>query len=90
MRLRAKDQVHVSAAQADALRPGQEFEISDAQGRELMKAHPSLFERVGDDPGAAAAKAEANPQNKAESVPANKAATRRKGDDAPTTKGSAK
>jgi hypothetical protein len=85
MKLRAKDQLHVSSVQADSLRPGKEFEVSSAAGKELLKAHPNALEEVSNDEPEAE-KAEAKPQNKAEDAPANKAVTR-KGDDAPTTKG---
>jgi hypothetical protein len=70
MKLRARDQIHISSVQADSIRPGQEFEVSDAAGSELLKAHPTRLERVG----APAAKAEPTPKNKAEPKPANKTA----------------
>jgi hypothetical protein len=70
MRLRARDQIHISSVQADSIRPGQEFEVSDAAGNELLKAHPARLERVG----APAANAEPAPKNKAETKPANKTA----------------
>lgn len=72
MRLRAYDTVHVSAARAENIRPGEEFEISDAAGEELLKAHPGLFARVS---AGAAEKAEpVLPENKAEPAPENKTA----------------
>lgn len=70
MRLKALDQVHVSAVQADSLRPGQAFDVSDAAGAELLKAHPDKFAEVK----APAEKAEPEPRNKAEPAPPNKAA----------------
>lgn len=69
MRLRTHDQIHVSAVKSQSLRPGEEFDISDAAGAELLKAHPGVFEEI-----AAAEKAEPAPPNKAEPAPDNKAA----------------
>lgn len=69
MRLRAHDQINISAVKSESLRPGEEFEISDTAGAELLKAHPGLFEEI-----AAAEKAEPAPSNKAEPAPDNKAA----------------
>jgi hypothetical protein len=70
MRLRAYDTVHISSVQPDNIRPGQEFEISDSAGDDLLKAHPGLFAVVS----APEAKADpAAPQNKAEPGPDNKA-----------------
>jgi hypothetical protein len=72
MRLRAYDTVHVSSVQAENIRPGQEFEISDSAGDDLLKAHPSLFAVVSRD--APEEKAAPAPENKAEPAPENKAA----------------
>lgn len=69
MKLRAYDTVHVSSVRSENLRPGEEFEISDAAGADLLKAHPGLFAVVSRDAGQKAAPA---PQNKAEPAPANK------------------
>lgn len=66
MKLKALDQLHISSVQPDSLRPGQEFEVSDAVGADLMKAHPTKVQQVGE-------KAEEAPQNKAEQDPENKA-----------------
>lgn len=74
MRLKALDQMHVSAVKTDSLRPGDEFEISDSAGADLLKAHPTKFRRL-DVP--AAAKSEAPPKNKAVVAPANKASPKR-------------
>lgn len=74
MRLRAKDQIHISSVQADSLQPGQEFEVADAAGAELLKRHPATFEEISE-----AVKAEPAPENKAESAaPANKAKSKAK------------
>ena len=67
MRLRAYDTFSVSSVKADPIRPGEEFEIGDAAGADLLKAHPGMFAVVG------GAKAEPEAQNKAEPAPANKA-----------------
>lgn len=77
MKLRAYDQMNISSVRPDTIRPGEEFEVSDATGEELMKAHPGKFADVSaaDKP---AAKRAAAPSNKAEPAPDNKA------DDAPT------
>jgi len=64
MRLRAKDQIHISAVKPDALRPGEEFEISDTAGEALVKQHPTMFERLDGE--------------KQERVPLNKMDNRRK------------
>lgn len=82
MRLKALDQISISAVKSDSLRPGEEFEVSDDVGADLLKRHPSVFTEIA---GSAAAKAEPDPRNKAEgAAPANKAITGRK------TKGKAK
>lgn len=70
MKLKALDQIHVSAVQSETLRPGQEFEISDAAGEELLKAHPGKFNRL-DRP---AKKAAPRPMNKKAKAPKNKGA----------------
>lgn len=74
MKLKALDQVHISAVKASSLRPGEEFEVSDDIGTQLLKARPTLFTVVED-----GAMAEPEPDNKAESAaPSNKAINRRK------------
>lgn len=85
MKLRALDQVHISAVQPNSLRPGDEFVVSDASGADLLKAIPDKLERIGDDmpeptaaPAPISAKADKTHPNKAASAPANKAETRRK------------
>lgn len=77
MRLKALDQIHVSAVQADSLRPNQEFDVSDAAGADLMKAHPGKFEQLDEpEPTSAAEKAEPPVKNKDEGAPSkNKSAT---------------
>jgi len=82
MKLKVLDQIAVSSLQADSLRPGQEVTVSKAVADDLLKAHPSKFEIVGDEepePAPArepvsAKKAEPAPKNKAEKDPPNKAA----------------
>lgn len=89
MKLRALDQVHISSVQPDSLRPGQVFEVTNATGKELMKAHPHLFEEASaeeDEPEAAKDRPAAEPSvamndrrtaprrdEKDEPAPANKA-----------------
>ena len=46
MKLMALDQIHVSAVQADSLRPKQEFEVSDELGSQLLARHPAMFRRL--------------------------------------------
>lgn len=70
MKLKALDQIHVSSVKADSLRPGEEFEVGDALGKELVAKHPQRFAVLE---GAAEADGE-----KAEKPPANKADSRRK------------
>ncbi|MFC0243668.1 hypothetical protein [Rhodopseudomonas telluris] len=70
MQLQAHQQIAVSAVKADSIRPGEIFEINDALGADLLKAHPEKFTRLDADD---ASKAEPAPQNKAERQPSNKA-----------------
>lgn len=74
MKLRATDQISISAVKADSLRPGEEFDVSDAYGRELLEKHSSRVERVERE---AAEKAEAAPKNKAETPTPNKSDQRK-------------
>lgn len=74
MKLRALDQVHVSSVQADSLRPGQEFEVSDTLGAQLLKSLPGRIERVTEADDPPSEKAEQDHPNKAiAAAPANKA-----------------
>lgn len=73
MKLKAIDQLHVSSVKPDSLRPGEEFEVSDAAGKELLKTGKVARVETVD---AAAAKSEPAPENKAEKPPANKAGAR--------------
>ncbi len=70
MKLKALDQIHISAVKADSLRPNEEFEVSDSLGAELLKKHPGALE----DLGGIAEKAEKAPKNKAAPKPTNKSA----------------
>jgi hypothetical protein len=63
--------MHVSSVKADSLRPGEEFEMSDAAGADLLAAHPDRVERVAEEKPATV-KAEPAPLNKMEPDPANK------------------
>lgn len=62
MRLKALDQIHVSAVKAESIRPHEEFDVPNALGEELLKKHPSVFKKIA-----------AKPSNKAAPTPKNKA-----------------
>jgi hypothetical protein len=49
MKLEALDQVNISAVNRDSIRAGQSFEVSDAAGEDLLKRHPTLFRKLGED-----------------------------------------
>lgn len=67
MKLRAKDTLHVSSVKADNLQPGEEFEVADDTGRQLVER--GLATEVKSEAKAAPAHA-----NKAEpGAPENKA-----------------
>jgi hypothetical protein len=38
MKLKANDQLHISSVKADTIAPGEEFEVSDAEGSRLIEA----------------------------------------------------
>lgn len=80
MKLKTRDQLHISSLGPDALAPGAEFDVPDTVGKNLVKR--GLADAVEDDPArepdAPAEKSEPEPLNKAEIAPANKAASRRK------------
>lgn len=79
MKLKALDQISISAVKADSLRPGEEFTVSKAFGDDLLRQHPTKFAVIGEAEIEASAKAEPPVQNKAEgAAPANKAITGRK------------
>lgn len=59
MKVKAIDQLHVSSVQAAALRKDEEFEVSDAEGEQLIKR--GLVTKVAEK---SAAKATAKPANK--------------------------
>jgi len=71
MKLRVHDQMHVSAVQSEPLRAGQEIDVSDDLGAELLARHPGNFAQVG-------GKSAPKPKNKALPAPPNKAAPRRR------------
>ena len=90
MRLKAIDQVHISAAKSESLRPGEEFDVSDDLGKELLEKHPGLFVLVAEQKqsedemsdqntpvSAPKEKSAPAPQNKAEAAPANKSEPKR-------------
>ena len=68
MKLKALEQIHVSAVQADTLRPGEEFEVHDDLGNELLMRHPARFQKIAE------TKAKKTPPNKAAADPENKTA----------------
>ncbi|MFZ5736316.1 MAG: hypothetical protein ACOY6K_05475 [Pseudomonadota bacterium] len=73
MRLRAIDQVHISSVKSDSLRPGDEFEVSDSAGAELLAKLPGKVAQLGDAATTVTnEKAAPPPQNKAEDPPSNK------------------
>lgn len=67
MKLYATDQVSISSVQADTLKPGQPFEVSDDFGKELLKKLPNHVSETAPKP-----KAEPAPSNKAAPAPLNK------------------
>lgn len=83
MKLEALDQVHISTVSRDSIRAGQSFEVSDAAGEDLLKRHPTLFRKLGED-SAVTVKSErveassppigSKPIGKSEAPPLNKAA----------------
>jgi hypothetical protein len=46
MKLRARDQIHISNVQAETIRPGQEIEVPDWRGEELLASWPGMFEQT--------------------------------------------
>ncbi|WP_408585925.1 hypothetical protein [Novosphingobium sp.] len=46
MDLIVKDQLHLSAVQADTLRPGQTISVSATLGEELLAKFPAHFEKA--------------------------------------------
>lgn len=86
MKLKATDQIHISAVSSDTLKPGTEFEVSDAMGEELLNKRPDAVafvsaseqEPLEQEKGAVQTAhpkdAGSAPENKAvPTVPANKA-----------------
>ena len=67
MKLYATDQISISSVQADTLRPGASFEVSDDAGAELLKKLPHAVSATPPK-----AKAQPAPANKAEKPPKNK------------------
>ncbi|SCY95902.1 hypothetical protein SAMN05660666_03886 [Novosphingobium aromaticivorans] len=70
MKLKVLEQIHVSAVSSDTLRRGQEIEVSNAAGEDLLKFHPDKFEQVAGKCGGA--KKAAVPENKQAPKPDNK------------------
>lgn len=77
MKLKAKDQLHISNVKPDPIRPGEEFEIADPEGRQLLDrglATRVKAEKKMDKSSKRESKAAEQPTNKAAPVPSNKAA----------------
>lgn len=70
MKLKAKDTLHLSSVKAENIRPGEEFEVSDGEGKSLVDR--GLATKVAS-PKPAAKKAAA-PSNKKAAAPKNKSA----------------
>lgn len=83
MKLKANDTLHVSSVKADNLAPGEEFEVSDDMGRQLLdkglvtevKGKAKAEQTAKSEP---AAKAEPAILNKMEAAPANKSTRKAK------------
>lgn len=74
MILQALDTVHVSSVKSDALRPGEEFELNDADSTSLIER--GLAKKIDDSKDGE--KMDPPVQNKAEPKPINKAEPARK------------
>lgn len=78
MKLKANDTLHVSSVKADNLAPGEEFEVSDDIGRQLIelgRATEVKVAKAAEKPAEKpSAKAEPAIINKMEPAPKNKAA----------------
>lgn len=70
MKFKAKDTLHVSAVKADNILPGEEFEVSDDFGRQLVERGLAT-EAKGE-------KSVSPVENKMEDAPANKASKPRR------------
>ena len=68
MKLKVTGQLHVSSVSSDTLRPGQEIEVGDALGDELLAKHPACFAEIK-----VKEKAAGKPANKKAAEPDNKA-----------------
>lgn len=49
MRLIVKDMITITSVRAAMLRPGEEIEVSETEGRQLLTRHPGVFCPGGDD-----------------------------------------
>lgn len=68
MKLKANDTLHVSSVKADNIAPGEEFEVSDDSGRQLIEKGLATEVKAKVEK-----KAEPPVENKMEPAPANKA-----------------
>lgn len=66
MKLKANDTIHISSVKAEAIRPGETFDVGDAEGKQLVDR--GLATKVS----APKAKAAATPNNKKAASPRNK------------------
>lgn len=75
MKLKALDQVSISSVQADTIRKGQTFTVSDAFGEDLLKKLPNTLVRLDKPKPAPKPRkmAARKPQNKAAPPSENKA-----------------
>lgn len=72
MKLKVLEQIHISSVSSETLRRGQEIEVSDATGEELLAKHADKFELLMAQRSAKAAVAAVNkqaPAPKNKSVP---------------------
>lgn len=67
MKLKANDTLHVSSVKADNIAPGEEFDVSDDIGKELVNRKLAIEVQ-----GKAETKAEPKPLNKMDAAPLNK------------------
>lgn len=63
MKLRALDQIAISAVKADVIAADEEFDVTDEHGEQLLEKHPNTLVRVAEAP---AAKPAPKPKNKVE------------------------
>lgn len=75
MKLKAVDTLHVSSVKADNIKPGEEFEVSDDLGRQMVErglATAVSAEKPAPRAEPEPAKADVPPLNKMDAPPSNK------------------